>query len=63
MSEQPVETSGDSTAAKKSPPVERRVRRTTLSTGFSDMPGKVCEVCGFQGFRWQSECPQGHPLT
>jgi hypothetical protein len=33
-----------------------------LSTGFSDVPGKTCEVCGFQGFRWQTECPEGHPL-
>jgi hypothetical protein len=62
MSEQPVGTPG----AGKVPPaptVEKRVRRTTLSTGFSDVPGKTCPTCGFQGFRWQMERPQGHPLA
>lgn len=66
MTEQPVEPSGNDTAA--TPPVVapsggKRVRRTMLSTGFSAVPGKTCEVCGFQGFRWQTECPEGHPLT
>jgi hypothetical protein len=65
MSEQPVETSGPEPAAAPSVPEDsgpRRFRRTMLSTGFSDVPGKTCEVCGFQGFRWQTECPEGHPL-
>ena len=44
-------------------PMEKRIRRTTLSTGFSDVPGKTCETCGYQGFRWQTTCPEGHPLT
>jgi hypothetical protein len=66
MSEQPVEASGHdsgeapSTAAA---PASKRVRRTMLSTGFSGVPGKKCEACGFEGFRWQTECPNGHPLT
>jgi hypothetical protein len=65
VSEQPGETSEDAaatTAPVRSSP-EKRLRRTALSTGFSDVPGKTCEVCGFQGFRWQKTCPQGHPLT
>ena len=66
MSEQPVEASGSNPG--ETPPAavsapSKRVRRTMLSTGFSDVPGRTCEVCGFQGFRWQSECPDGHPLT
>jgi hypothetical protein len=66
MSDQPVETSGNDTGAEPgavTAPTEKRIRRTMLSTGFSDVPGKSCEICGFQGFRWQSECPQGHPLS
>ena len=68
MSDQPVETPAkdpvaEAPAATATPPVERRTRRTMLSTGFSAVPGKTCEVCGFQGFRWQTECPQGHPLS
>ena len=65
MSEQPVEASGDDpiqTLPAAVQPARKRVRRTTLSTGFSDVPGKTCGVCGFQGFRWQTECPEGHPL-
>jgi len=65
MSEQTVEPSGqepDRTPAAAKPATERRVRRTALSTGFSDAPGKTCEVCGYQGFNWQTKCPQGHPL-
>ena len=66
MNEQPVETSGKDpgqipAAAARS--AGKRVRRTMLSTGFSDVPGKTCELCGFQGFRWQTECPDGHPLS
>ena len=66
MSEQPVETSGNDHGETPSTPAHsagKRVRRTMLSTGFSDVPGKTCEVCGFQGFRWQTECPDGHPLA
>ena len=66
MSEQPVDTSGDNpteTPSAAAHAVTKRVRRTMLSTGFSDVPGKTCEVCGFQGFRWQTECPDGHPLA
>ncbi len=66
MSEQPVTTSGTDpveTPSAASPAASKRVRRTMLSTGFSGVPGKTCEVCGFQGFRWQTECPDGHPLT
>ena len=66
MSDQPVETTGTETGEKPSVaahPAEKRIRRTMLSTGFSDVPGRTCEACGFQGFRWQTECPQGHPLT
>lgn len=69
MSEQPVETSGNdpaeapaAPAPASAPPVTKRLRRTMLSTGFSDVPGKTCAICGFQGFRWQTECPEGHPL-
>lgn len=68
MSDQPVDPSGndqgtDPPAVTPPAPAGKRVRRTMLSTGFSAVPGKTCEICGFQGFRWQSECPQGHPLT
>ena len=71
MSNDSVETPGDEPGEKPSaaapavaaPAVEKRFRRTTLSTGFSDGPGKTCQVCGFQGFRWQKTCPQGHPLA
>jgi hypothetical protein len=66
MTEQPVEASGQDSgepAPAAAPPAPKRVRRTMLSTGFSDVPGKTCEICGFQGFRWQTECPEGHPLT
>ena len=66
MSEQPVEASGNDSAETPSaaaPSVRKRFRRTMLSTGFSDVPGKTCEVCGYQGFRWQTECPDGHPLA
>lgn len=66
MSEQPVEKSGN-TPVEPAPAAgtsgSKRVRRTMLSTGFSNVPGKTCEICGFQGFRWQTECPEGHPLT
>jgi hypothetical protein len=65
MSEQTPETPE---AASETPPAtqpapKKHFRRTMLSTGFSDVPGKTCQVCGFQGFRWQSKCPEGHPLT
>lgn len=66
MSEQPVVTSGNDptqTLSAAAHPVRKRFRRTMLSTGFSDVPGKTCEVCGFQGFRWQTECPDGHSLA
>ncbi len=65
MNEQPVETANDPVErpAAVTPPAGKRIRRTMLSTGFSTVPGKTCEVCGFQGFRWQTECPEGHPLT
>ncbi len=65
MSEQPLGTSEDDSheAAPAPSAPEKRPRRTALSTGFSDVPGKTCEVCGFQGFRWQTTCPQGHPLA
>jgi hypothetical protein len=66
MSEQPVATSANDPAEVPSAPAQpmrKSVRRTMLSTGFSDIPGKTCEVCGFQGFRWQTECPDGHPLA
>jgi hypothetical protein len=65
MSNQPVETSGNDPAEAPLAParsVGKSFRRTMLSTGFSDVPGKTCDVCGFQGFRWQTECPEGHPL-
>jgi hypothetical protein len=66
MSDQPVETSGDDAtekpAAGAAPRSEKRLRRTMLSTGFSGVPGNTCKICGFEGFRWQTECPQGHPL-
>jgi hypothetical protein len=65
MSEVPAGTSGHESAETPAPvPAERKkFRRTMLSTGFSDVPGKTCEVCGFQGFRWQTQCPEGHPLA
>jgi hypothetical protein len=66
VSEQPVEASGDDTGEAASatvPSAQKRFRRSMLSTGFSDVRGKTCEVCGFQGFRWQSKCPRGHPLA
>jgi hypothetical protein len=66
MSEQPVDTASAEPAGTSSAPARparTHVRRTMLSTGFSDVPGKVCGVCGFEGFRWQTECPDGHPLT
>lgn len=66
MSDQPVEASGNNPAETPSvaaAPLRKNVRRTMLSTGFSDVPGKTCEVCGFQGFRWQTQCPEGHPLV
>jgi hypothetical protein len=66
MSKQPVATSGNDPRGKSSAAAHssgKRVRRGMLSTGFSDVPGKTCEVCGFQGFRWQTSCPQGHPLA
>ena len=65
MTEQPVETPADDPADTPAPaaPLVKHFRRTMLSTGFSDVPGKTCEVCGFQGFRWQTECPEGHPLV
>ena len=66
MSEKSVETSGNDSVKAPSAAahsVRKQTRRTMLSTGFSDVPGKTCEVCGFQGFRWQTECPEGHPLA
>ena len=66
MSEKPVDTSGNDpveTPSVAAHSVPKQTRRTMLSTGFSDVPGKTCEVCGFQGFRWQTECPDGHPLA
>lgn len=65
MSVQPLETPGDGPGPKPPPPasLQRSVRRTMLSTGFSDVPGKTCEICGFQAFRWQTTCPEGHPLA
>ncbi len=58
------ETSGEDPGdkPKSAPPIEKRHRRTMLSTGFSEVPGKTCKVCGFEGFRWQTTCPEGHPL-
>ncbi len=66
MSDQPTDTSGNDPTETPPPAahsVRKRFRRTMLSTGFSDVPGKTCPVCGFQGFRWQTECPDGHPLS
>jgi hypothetical protein len=67
MSENPVDASGDDPGetppAAPADPGGKQRRRTMLSTGFSDVPGKTCGVCGFQGFRWQTACPEGHPLT
>ena len=66
MSEQPVDPSGTDPGEAPSaaaPATDKRVRRTMLSTGFSAVPGKTCAVCGFEGFRWQTECPEGHPLS
>ena len=62
MTEEPVETPAEEPAAAPAP-LKKQFRRTMLSTGFSDVPGKTCEICGFQGFRWQTTCPEGHPLT
>lgn len=65
MSDQPSQA-GDQPSTEPpavTPAVQKRIRRTTLSTGFSGVPGKTCEICGYEGFRWQSECPQGHPLS
>lgn len=65
MSDPPVEKSGNKPSEPAPAAVSsgsKRVRRTMLSTGFANVPGKTCEVCGFQGFRWQTECPEGHPL-
>jgi hypothetical protein len=64
MSEDSAGTTGHESAETPAPvaPERKHFRRTMLSTGFSDVPGKTCEVCGFQGFRWQTECPEGHPL-
>ncbi len=62
MSEQPVVRSGSDSIKPPSAAAGKRFRRTMLSTGFSDVPAKTCGVCGFQGFRWQTECPAGHPL-
>lgn len=59
MTRDPIET----TSPTVRPMSENRFR-SKLSTGFSSQArGKVCEVCGFQGFQWQSECPKGHPLA
>ena len=67
MSDQPVTTRGnDPVEPTPSAPAQsagKHIRRTMMSTGFSSVPGKTCEVCGFQGFRWQTECPEGHPLA
>ncbi len=67
MSEQPEDVSvtepAEATPTAAAEPLRKQHRRTMLSTGFSDVPGKTCAVCGFQGFRWQTECPDGHPLT
>lgn len=66
MSDQPAETPADDLGEKPpaaAAPTERRFRRTMLSTGFSGVPGKTCAVCGFEGFSWQTKCPEGHPLT
>ncbi len=62
MTDEPVETPVDEPPAAPAR-AEKRNRRTMLSTGFSDVPGKTCQTCGFQGFRWQTECPEGHPLS
>ena len=62
MSEQPLGTSDEKPSAPQ-PHAEKRFRRTMLSTGFSTVPGKTCQVCGFEGFRWQTTCPEGHPLA
>lgn len=66
MSDQPVTTPEirpDEAPAPVASAATKRVRRTMLSTGFSGVPGKTCEICGFEGFRWQTECPEGHPLS
>ena len=65
MTDQPVDASANDPGVAPSAPAHsagKRVRRTMMSTGFSGVPGKVCETCGFEGFRWQTECPDGHPL-
>ena len=66
MTEQPVQVPGDDPAETPAAPAgsaSKRIRRTMMSTGFSGVPGKVCAACGFEGFRWQTECPDGHPLS
>lgn len=63
MSDQPIETPDEDPPATPPPFAAKRVRRTMVSTGFSGVPGKTCAICGFEGFRWQTECPEGHPLT
>lgn len=66
MSDQPADTPADDLGGKPpaaAAPAEKRVRRTTLSTGFAGVAGKTCSVCGFEGFNWQTRCPEGHPLT
>lgn len=65
MSEQPVTTPSDdpsTTRPAPAPPAKKRLRRGAVGTSFSDVPGRKCEVCGFEGFLWQKECPKGHPL-
>jgi hypothetical protein len=54
----------DVVAAAAVPTLPDRQFKRGLSTGFSQrIKGKNCAVCGFQGFPWQSVCPQGHPLA
>jgi hypothetical protein len=44
-------------------PMQPKQNRRGLATGFTQGDGgKRCEVCQFEGFRWQTECPKGHPL-
>lgn len=66
MSDQPADAPADDLGEQPPAapaPTEKRFRRTMLSTGFSSVPGKTCSVCGFEGFSWQTTCPEGHPLT
>ncbi len=45
-------------------PMQPKQNRRGLATGFTQGDnGKSCEVCGFQGFRWQTDCPKGHALS